>query len=261
MNTHISISGSSLVIGGNSSYTHSTTDPRSVDVSSTGFDFVASGSTAIAAGDGLESIDVNGSTFEFGNADTITFPILNGGAVSGTWQYASSVTPPTLVADTSGALEGTLSLPTGEYQINNADISNLTISITGTGNVTVRTFNTTGDASPTSGQESRITIEALPDTRSYVVPAQAGNFIVRQTGLADTAANIKQEEITSSSTLDERTFELLADNMDTYHIYWKPTSSNSENEGYSITHIGPVTGSDVTTTETFNISNTTIADV
>ena len=133
----------------------STTDPRSVDVSAAGFDFVASGSTAIAAGDNLDNIDLNGNTFEIGNADTITFPILDG-ATGGIWRYESSVTPPTLVADTSGALEGTLSLPTGEYEIHNADISNLTISITGTGDVTVRTFNTTGTASEESGQESRI---------------------------------------------------------------------------------------------------------
>ena len=67
--------------------------------------------------------------------------------------------------------------------------------------------------------------------------------------------------ITSSSSLADRTFELDSDDPESYHIYWKPDSSALTDEGYSITHIGPVSGSDVTTTETININNTTIATV
>ena len=177
MNTHISVSGSSLVLGGDSSYTHSSTETRSVDVSAAGFDFVAVGTSAIVAGDGLESIDLNGNSFELGSADTVTFPILDGGT-GGAWRYESSVTPPTLVADTSGALEGTLTLPTGEYEIHNADISGLIINADTGATVTVRTSNTTGDAAAIAARGTGVTIEALPNTRSHVVPAQAGNFIV-----------------------------------------------------------------------------------
>ena len=201
MSTHISISGASLVIGGNSSYTHSTTDSRSVDVSAAGFDFVASGSTAIAAGDGLDNIDLNGNTFEIGNADTVTFPILDG-ATGGIWRYATGVTPPTIIADTSGALEGILELPVGEYRIENADISGLTINPTAgsSGTITVRTFNTTGTI---TGTGTGVTVEALPDTRSYVVPAQAGNFIVRRVGAGSSDPNEVQRSITSSSSVAE----------------------------------------------------------
>ena len=256
---HLSVTGVSLVLEGVTSYTHSVAS-RTVDLlSEGGFDFNSAGTTAISAGDGLDNIDLNGNTLELGNGDTVTFPILDGGT-DGAWQYATGVTLPSIVADTSGALEGILTLPQGTYRINNADVSNLTINGDGTGQVIMEFSGTTGDA--TLGADGSDVIEqTVPLERDYVVPAQVGNFIVRQTGLADTAANIKQEEITSSSTLADRTFTLLSNNPDSYQIYWKPASSNSENEGYSITHIGPVTGSDVTANETVNISNTTIADV
>ena len=263
LSNHMSISGASLVLGGGSFYEHSAasrTDAASfTDVG--GVRFRSAGTSAIAAGDGLDNIDLNGNSFGILNADTITFPILNSGSAAGAvWQFSNGA--PTLVADTSGALEGTLELPGSDtpYQINNADISGLTINAT-SGTVTIRTFRTTGDAAARDLAGPDVTIEAAPETRSYVVPAQAGNFIVRQTGLAFDAENTMEGAITSSSSLADRTFELDSSDPDSYHIYWKPDSSAIENDGYSITHIGPVTGSDVTTTETVNITNTSISEV
>ena len=66
-------------------------------------------------------------------------------------------------------------LPGGTYQINNADISNLTITALSSDAVIVRILGTTGDANPGLG----VTIEAAPTERDYVVPAQAGNFITK----------------------------------------------------------------------------------
>ena len=176
---------------------------------------------------------------------------------SADWKYESGVTPPAIVADTSGALEGTLRLPGGIYQINNADISNLTITATSGTGVIVRILGTTGDATAGLG----VTIEAAPTERDYVVPAQAGNFVVRRVGAGNDDPNEIERSITSSSSLSDRTFVLPSDRAFSYQIYWKPNSSATEEDGYSITHIGPVTGSDVTTNETINISNTPISDV
>ena len=257
---HMSVSGASLVLGGGSFYGH--TDTRSTTLSDVGgLRFRSAGTTAIAAGDGLDNIDLNGNSFGILNADTITFPILDSGT-TGTWQYTSGLTFPGnfLVADTSGALEGTLSLPPGTYQINNADISNLTIRADPAGTVTVRTSGTTGTATP--HPDGGVTITAVPETRSYVVPAQAGNFVVRQVGAGSSDVNTVERTIAADSNLSHRTFELEASSDgNSYQIYWKPDSSATEEDGYSITHIGPVASGDVTTTETINISNTPISDV
>ena len=80
-------------------------------------------------------------------------------------------------------------------------------------------------------------------------------------GAGSSDANEVQRSITSSSSLSDRTFVLASDDTDSYQIYWKPNSSATEDSGYSVTQIGPVTGSDVTSTETININSIPIASV
>ena len=54
LGSHLSVSGVSLVLEEDSSYTHSAVS-RTVDLPSTGgFDFNSAGTTAISAGDGLD---------------------------------------------------------------------------------------------------------------------------------------------------------------------------------------------------------------
>ena len=144
------------------------------------------------------------------------------------------------------------------------------ISVTGTGNVTI---NRAGSNAITvrvpSSLTSRftggtgVTIAAVPVTftRTYRVPSKAGKFIVRQTGLASSAANTVERTITTSSSVANRSWEILSTDTNSYHLYWKPDSSATTDEGYEITHIGPVTGTDVTATGTVDVSNTTIAAV